>query len=927
MKRFFLMVLFSWGVQSIFAQKPVIDSAVYDKWPIIGLGAVISNDGKYIVYNVEKGPSDRTGLVIQSTQTKWTMKFPFDIILGPKITEDSKYCFFITQNNILNIIDFADNSVTRIPNVSNFSVAESKPVLRFAYQINDFKRTLVIRNFITGREVTYLNVSWYNLSNDGKFLIINRSSERDNRHQYLEWVNLATNRTISIYDGGEMDNIVLDLKHRQLAFKVSNSIWYCKVGISKPTCLVKSEGLGNSFGYLNRFSEDGRYLYCEIKKDIFPTSTKSETPVVQVWSYRDVKLPSEQEKVKSSKIYGAIIRLNDCKIIPLQLYDDEFFLSDSYNKTLLSRHQIKDSSSTGVWWNTKPKVRYELLNSRTGERKQLTFLNNNSSLQSMSFYSIKLSPDQKFIIYYDINEKNFFSYNLKSGEVVNLSKEIRTSWVNIDNNDLQKNSPRGIAGWLPNDRSVLIYDRYDIWKFDPQGKSLPINVTNGYGRRNKIIFSLINFEQFSTDINIVREKDKLILSAFNTVDKNNGFFSGRVDRCNDPVKLTMGPYIYKINSGNIPFNVYDFSPLKAKEAENYIVRRMSVNEAPNYFSTRDFRSFNKLTDFNPHNDYNWYTTELHSWKSFDGRTLQGVLYKPENFDPNKKYPVIFYYYQKLSDGLNAYLEPEYSYGALDIPSYVSNGYLVFCPDIYYSIGDPMQGTYDAVVSSAEYLSKLPFVNSRKMGIQGHSWGAIQTNYLVTQTNLFVAACSSSGVGDWISKSGTLRGNPTIGYSNSLSEDFELGQSRMGTALSENLAGYIKNSPVLHINKVITPLLIMQTKNDPACPYPNTLELFLELRRLGKKAWMLVYPKGNHVLNGDESKDFTIRMQQFFDHYLKDKPAPAWMLDGTSETGRREDSGLKLDSTGRIPGTGLLTLEEQRKVDSLMTRKPITITLK
>jgi dipeptidyl aminopeptidase/acylaminoacyl peptidase len=231
----------------------------------------------------------------------------------------------------------------------------------------------------------------------------------------------------------------------------------------------------------------------------------------------------------------------------------------------------------------------------------------------------------------------------------------------------------------------------------------------------------------------------------------------------------------------------------------------------------------------------------------------------------------------------------------------------------------MQGTYDAVVSAAGYLSTLPFVNSKKMGLQGHSFGGVQTNYLVTHTNLFAAAESSAGLADFVSFYGTLAGGTDS------RQDFnENGQLRMGGSLWEKPEAYIKNSAIFQIEKVTTPILLMHTKSDDIA---NVMEFFTGLRRMGKKAWMLVYSEGNHGVWKKEAEDLSVRMMQFFDHYLKDKPAPLWMLDGVSAKDRSWDAGLKLDTNGRTPGQGLLTAEEQEKVNTMMTRKPITITLK
>jgi dipeptidyl aminopeptidase/acylaminoacyl peptidase len=379
----------------------------------------------------------------------------------------------------------------------------------------------------------------------------------------------------------------------------------------------------------------------------------------------------------------------------------------------------------------------------------------------------------------------------------------------------------------------------------------------------------------------------------------------------------MGPYCYEITDD---IDNTGMTPLKAADADAYIVQRMSSTESPNYFYTTDFKTFKQLSDVHPETAYNWLTSELINWPLPDGTISQGVLYKPQNFDPKKKYPVIFYYYEKFSDKLNTYLPVQPSSGTINIPWFVSHGYLVFTPDIHYKIGYPGNSALNAVVSAARYLSSLSYVDSLNMGIQGQSFGGYETNYIVTHSNLFKAACSVSGLSDIVSFYTGIWGstNPA---------DFvEMGQLRMGQKLWDDPGLYIENSPVFFANRVTTPILLMCNENDPAF-YLQGISFFNALRRLGKRVWMLQYDKEGHELEKDvDTKDYTIRLSQFFDYYLKAQRAPDWMIEGVPAYKKGYDAGLELEPTGVAPGTGLLSIEEQRRVDSLQFRKPITVTI-
>jgi len=332
------------------------------------------------------------------------------------------------------------------------------------------------------------------------------------------------------------------------------------------------------------------------------------------------------------------------------------------------------------------------------------------------------------------------------------------------------------------------------------------------------------------------------------------------------------------------------------------VRQAEASRSPNFFITGDFKTFRPVSNVYPEKDWNWLTSELYNWKGLRDEELQGVLYKPENFDSQKKYPVIFYYYERGSQNLHNYLPPGLCVGPINIPWFVSHGYLVFVPDIHYRPGHTGESALSAVESAARMMAQKPSVDAARMGIQGHSFGAIQTNYIVTHSTLFAAACSASGQSDFISAYGSvdLNGRTKMNW-------YENGQNRIGASLAERPDLYIENSAILSVGKVTTPLLLMHTTEDNICLLSQAIELFVGLRRQGKKAWMLLYDQESHTLYKEEDiKDYHIRIGQFFDHYLKGEPAPLWMTTpGAVKT--TVDGGLQPDKKNITPGPGLISL--------------------
>ncbi len=288
----------------------------------------------------------------------------------------------------------------------------------------------------------------------------------------------------------------------------------------------------------------------------------------------------------------------------------------------------------------------------------------------------------------------------------------------------------------------------------------------------------------------------------------------------------------------------------------------------------------------------------------DGRPNQGILYKPENFDPRKKYPIIFYYYEKLSDELHLFSNPASTEGPINIPWFVSRGYLVFTPDISYSLGEPGASALNSVVSAAKYLEKFPWLDASKMGLQGHSWGGYETNYIISHTNMFAAAASAAGPSDFVSGYGSL-----LGSGESAQFFYEIHQMRIGATLGDRPDLYISNSPVFNVNSVTAPLLIMHNKRDVPVPWSQGVEFFTGLRRLNKEVWMLQYDDQGHILYGKAAMDYTIRLTQFFDHYLKGFPAPMWMTKGRPAKLKGVDDRFELDIEGSC-GKGCKTCQKK-----------------
>jgi dipeptidyl aminopeptidase/acylaminoacyl peptidase len=250
-----------------------------------------------------------------------------------------------------------------------------------------------------------------------------------------------------------------------------------------------------------------------------------------------------------------------------------------------------------------------------------------------------------------------------------------------------------------------------------------------------------------------------------------------------------------------------------------------------------------------------------------------------------------YYYRINSDNLNRYIAPKPSRSIINPTFYTSNGYVVFVPNIRYEIGHPGKSAVDYVVSGTQAMIDRGIADPKHIGTQGQSWGGYQVAYIITQSNIFAAASAGAPVSNMTSAYGGVRWRTGM----SRMFQYEKTQSRIGATLWEKPTLYLENSPVFFLDKVTTPVLIRHDDADGAVPWYQGIEMYMGLRRLQKPVWMLNYPGEPHNLKDKtpDNKDLSIRMMQFFDHYLKGKPMPVWMKDGIPALKKGKTLGYEL----------------------------------
>lgn len=476
---------------------------------------------------------------------------------------------------------------------------------------------------------------------------------------------------------------------------------------------------------------------------------------------------------------------------------------------------------------------------------------------------ISLSPGGRFAVYYD--DRHWHLYDIRSGATRNLTASLNVPFANEDHDYPYPAPGYGVGGWVAGDAAVLIYDKYDIWQFatrDGQAR----NLTAGDGRKNELTFRIRQLDRkqqaFTAD-------QSLLLTAYHNLEKHDAVYRGQIGG-SGVTRLYEQPKKLQLLA-------------RADNADVVLFTREDYNEFPDlWVSDPGFRAPRKITNLGEQiDDFAWGSAELVSWRSLDGLPLQGVLIKPGNYEPGKRYPVLVYFYRFFSQRLYEFNDLVVNHRP-SFPMYASNGYAIFLPDIRFEIGRPGFAATKSLVPGVQKLIDMGIADPKAIGLHGHSWSGYQAAFIITQTDIFAAAVAGAPVSNMTSAYGGIR------WGSGLSRQFqyEATQSRIGGSLWEYPERYIENSPLFFADRINTPLLIQFGDEDEAVPWYQGIELYMAMRRLVKPAVFLQYRGEPHHLQKYANKlDYSIKMKAFFDHYLKGEPAPDWLSEGVPYSGK------------------------------------------
>ncbi|ESP91793.1 MULTISPECIES: prolyl oligopeptidase family serine peptidase [Pseudoalteromonas] len=468
-----------------------------------------------------------------------------------------------------------------------------------------------------------------------------------------------------------------------------------------------------------------------------------------------------------------------------------------------------------------------------------------------------LSPSGRHAAYF-LNDQIWLK-DLHQQKEHAVSKAVRTAIFADDQHDYPEPNPGyGFAGWQKDGSTLYAYSKYDIWAFDSvtgQAKRLTS------GKESNTRYRVVKLDKkqvgFAAD-------ETLFLSAHNLQNKQTHIAK---------LNLQTGA-LETVLEGAARFDLVK----KAKHADKVIFTQQSYHQFPDYWqSNSDFNTPKQVTNLNPQvKNFAWgQKPELIQYKGFNGEQMQGVLIKPADYQPGQKLPVVIYFYRYMSQRMYDFPKMELNHRP-NFPMFTSNGYAVFLPDIRFEIGKPGPSSTQTLINAAQKLIDLGIADKHKIGLQGHSWAGYQSAFAVTQTDMFKAVVSGAPVSNMTSAYSGIR------LKSGLARQFqyETGQSRIGKPLTEAPELYIENSPVFFADKVNTPILLMFGDKDGAVPWQEGIQYYLALRRHNKDAIFLQYEgEPHHLKQFPNQVDFSVRMMEYFDHYLRGMPAPQWITSG------------------------------------------------
>ena len=900
-----LALLFSAALcTNAFAQaKPTLAPADYGKFETLGFAGSrggLSPDGAWIAYPVVRSNRDNElrirniaaggdkvvpfgGSAAFSGDSTWLVySIGMSELDREKLVRDKK-----PVQNKLGLMNLATGEMTTIDGIESFSFDETGKYLamrRYAPERpagapapntdEPAGTTLIVRALAPGTDASFGNVNEYAWQDEG-VMIAMAISAADKTGNGLQLLDPSTG-VLRVLDSGAAIYSMLAWREKSADLAALKSkadekregpthvaLAWTGLGTAAEKKHAFDPAAAASFPADHRtvafrrpsWSKDGRVVFAGIAPwEAKPEKKADEKPIpaedkvdVDIWHPKDVEVMPLQETGATAARRrnvvgawhldsGAFVKLGDAHTESVTPLDGRpYALVQAWTPYALQRSIGRGS------------VDLYLADLATGARTKLRDKVDDSFVRN--------SPGGRYVLFLEGDQ--LWTIDTTSKAVANITRGAKTTFVDRGSDATVSQKPAfGIAGWTKDDAHVLVYDEFDIWRIAADGSGAT-KLTSGAA--DSVRHRLLRLDP--DEDHIALDKPQYV-GLFDIWTKASGI--GVLNGSGMTRALWANKDIARLAT--------------AEKADVFAYVGQAYDDAPDIFvAGADLASPKQVSALNPfQGDYAWGRATLVDYTNQKGRRLQGILHYPAGYDASKKYPMVVYMYERLSDGLHRYVAPD-ERSPYNVTAFTQRGYFVLQPDIVFEPREPGLSVADCVGAAVKKVTSMNVIDPAKIGITGHSWGGFDTVFLATHTKMFAAGVAGAPITNLVSNYGNHHWSSGIAET----DHIETGQQRMEVPIYEDLPAYIRNSAVFNVHNMTMPLMVMFGEADGTVHFHQGVELYNIARRAGKQVVMLVYPGEDHGLRKRPNMlDYHRRIQAWFGHYLKGEPAETWITEGT-----------------------------------------------
>ncbi|MBA6152706.1 S9 family peptidase [Gelidibacter maritimus] len=811
----------------------------------------MTTDGKWVILT-ETFDHKKNVLMLKHTSDSITFKLPESQWI--RFSDDNRWFGCITDHKELNLIDLVNHTKESYPNIQSYSFSKSGDYIAALEKDKDLE-SLVIINLKNKSVYSIQDVNKYLWHPQHNSLLLGITKGNQNQitlydvdSTIYKFIKENPNSRFNYLFWSDSGNALMFLEQNN---KESILNYYSNNGdlITLNDTAIENKFSHYQLGHLEpHISDDGKRVlfYRQLRK----MDATRGTETMQVWNSIDPWAYPRQKEYEERELRALLTVWypETNQLIAIETVERPTAALDvNHNHAIVFDKLIyeplyKEFSNTDIYAK----------NMETGE-EHLVVQN-----QYIGSGFVTLSPDGKYITYF--KNKNWWVHNMKTSETINLTKSLNISFENVEKDDASEIVPFGNPGWLSNNEYIILYDQYDIWMMSPDGnykkritkgreEKMKYRISKNY-RRNDFYFLTVNVNFSSSPFNL---DNGVILEMYDDFHKTGYGIWKKVnkiekvifeDRKLDGILISedFSNIVFRRQKFNEPHGIYNFD---IKQKKEYLLYQ-SNEELLNY----DLGS-GQLIKYN-----------------IGEKELLGTLLFPTNFNPEKKYPMIVYIYEKTSNRLMFFEPPsDYEYIGFNSLKFTTDDYFVLFPDIAYTIQDPGISALNCVISAVNKVMESGNLDENKIGLVGHSFGGYESAFIATQTDMFAAVVAGAAVTNFTSHYHSL------GWNNKKPEiwRYESQQWRMGDSYYNIKGAYQRNSPLYHVESLSSPLLLWTGKEDYQVHWTQSIELFLALKRLQKKSKLLLFENEPHALmNKANQKKLSIEIKTWFDKYCKNK---------------------------------------------------------